>query len=89
MKKAMAPHCSTLAWKIPWMEEPGRLQSGAGAAAAYTHIHVHVHTHHTHMGVYVFDKYLDKHTFIKYVCRYVIHEFSFHVFKSEKLFFKR
>ena len=23
----MAPHASTLAWKIPWMEEPGRLQS--------------------------------------------------------------
>ena len=27
MYKAMAPHSSTLAWKIPWMEEPGRLQS--------------------------------------------------------------
>ena len=26
-KKAMATHSSTLAWKIPWMEEPGRLQS--------------------------------------------------------------
>ena len=26
-KKAMAPHSSTLAWKIPWMEEPGRLRS--------------------------------------------------------------
>ena len=25
--KAMAPHSSTPAWKIPWMEEPGRLQS--------------------------------------------------------------
>ena len=25
--KAMAPHSSTLAWTIPWMEEPGRLQS--------------------------------------------------------------
>ena len=25
MEKAMAPHSSTLAWKIPWMEEPGRL----------------------------------------------------------------
>ena len=23
----MAPHSSTLDWKIPWMEEPGRLQS--------------------------------------------------------------
>ena len=27
MEKVMAPHFSTLAWKIPWMEEPGRLQS--------------------------------------------------------------
>ena len=27
MEKAMAPHSSTLAWKIPWSEEPGRLQS--------------------------------------------------------------
>ena len=27
MEKAMAPHSSTLAWEIPRMEEPGRLQS--------------------------------------------------------------
>ena len=27
MEKEMAPHSSILAWKIPWMEEPGRLQS--------------------------------------------------------------
>ena len=27
VEKAMAPHSSTLAWKIPWAEEPGRLQS--------------------------------------------------------------
>ena len=27
MEKAMAPHSSTLAWKIPWTGEPGRLQS--------------------------------------------------------------
>ena len=26
-EKAMAPHSSTFAWRIPWMEEPGRLQS--------------------------------------------------------------
>ena len=26
-EKAMAPHSSTVARKIPWMEEPGRLQS--------------------------------------------------------------
>ena len=27
LEKAMAPHSSTLAWKIPWVEEPGGLQS--------------------------------------------------------------
>ena len=27
VEKAMATHSSTLAWKIPWMEQPGRLQS--------------------------------------------------------------
>ena len=26
-EKAMTSHSSTLAWKIPWTEEPGRLQS--------------------------------------------------------------
>ena len=26
-EKAMAPHSNTLAWKIPWTEESGRLQS--------------------------------------------------------------
>ena len=26
MEKVMAPHSSTLAWKIPWTEEPGGLQ---------------------------------------------------------------
>ena len=27
LEKAMAPHSCTLAWKVPWTEEPGRLQS--------------------------------------------------------------
>ena len=27
LEKEMATHSSTFAWKIPWMEEPGRLQS--------------------------------------------------------------
>ena len=30
MEKAMAPHSSTLAWKIPWMEEPGRWEATMG-----------------------------------------------------------
>ena len=27
LEKVMATHCNTLAWKIPWTKEPGRLQS--------------------------------------------------------------
>ena len=30
----MAPHSSTLAWKIPWTEEPGRLQSTGSLSLA-------------------------------------------------------
>ena len=33
----MAPHSSTLAWKIPWTEEPGRLQS-MGVAKSQTRL---------------------------------------------------
>jgi len=31
----MAPHSSALAWKIPWMEEPGRLQSMGSLSVGY------------------------------------------------------
>ena len=27
LEKAIVPHSSTLSWKIPWLEEPGRLRS--------------------------------------------------------------
>ena len=32
LEKAMAPHSSTLAWKIPWMEEPGAAVPGVAAS---------------------------------------------------------
>ena len=35
MEKAMAPHSSTLAWKILWTEEPGRLQSMGSLRVGY------------------------------------------------------
>ena len=35
-EKAMAPHSSTLAWKIPWVEEPGRLQSMGSLRVGHT-----------------------------------------------------
>ena len=31
----MAPHSSTLAWKIPWTEEPGRVQSMGSLRVGY------------------------------------------------------
>ena len=41
MEKAMAPHSSTLAWKIPWMEEPGRRQAVHGVAQSRTRLRLH------------------------------------------------
>ena len=38
----MAPHSSTLAWKIPWTEEPGRLQS-MGSEESDTTERLHFH----------------------------------------------
>ena len=37
-EKAMATHCSTLAWKIPWTEEPGRLHGVHGVAEGRTRL---------------------------------------------------
>ena len=39
----MAPHSSTLAWKIPWMEEPDRLQSMGSLRVDKTE-RLHFHT---------------------------------------------
>ena len=42
MEKAMALHSSTLAWKIPWTEEPGRLQSMGSLRVGQTEwLHFH------------------------------------------------
>ena len=35
LEKALAPHSSALAWKIPWTEEPGRLQSMGSLRVGY------------------------------------------------------
>ena len=40
----MAPHSSTLAWKIPWTEEPGGLQS-MGSLGSDTTERLHFHFH--------------------------------------------
>ena len=46
-EKAMAPHSSTLAWKIPWMEEPGGLQS-MGSRRVLTWLSDFTFTFHFH-----------------------------------------
>ena len=40
-EKAMAPYSSTLAWKIPWMEEPGGLQSMGSWRVGHNWLHFH------------------------------------------------
>ena len=43
----MAPHSSILAWKIPWTEEPGRLQS-MGVVKSRTRLSVFTFNFHFH-----------------------------------------
>ena len=46
LEKAMAPYSSILAWKIPWMEEPGGLQSmGLLESDTTERLHFHFHFH--------------------------------------------
>ena len=45
-EKALATHSSTLAWKIPWMEEPGRLRAVHGVAKSWTRLNDFTFTFH-------------------------------------------
>ena len=45
LEKAMAAHSSTPAWEIPWMEEPGRLQSMGRPEKSDTTEWLHFHLH--------------------------------------------
>ena len=46
-EKAMTPHSSTLAWKIPWTEEPGGLPSvGSQSQTGLKQLSTHARTHH-------------------------------------------
>ena len=57
LEKAMAPHSSTLAWKIPWTEEPGGLQSVGSRRVGLSDFTLPLHFHAleremaTHSGV--------------------------------------
>ena len=44
----MAPHSSTLAWKIPWMEEPGGLHAVHGVTKSRTRLSDFTFTFHFH-----------------------------------------
>ena len=45
LEKEMATHSSTLAWKIPWMEEPGTLQSMGSQRVGHDWATSHSHSH--------------------------------------------
>ena len=50
LEESMAAHSSILAWRIPWTEEPGGLQSMGSQRVGHTEQLTHTHTHtHTHM----------------------------------------
>ena len=46
LEKEMATHSSILAWRIPWTEEPGRLQSTGSQSQTRTEQLTHTHTHY-------------------------------------------
>ena len=48
MEKGMATHSSTLAWKIPWTEEPGRLQSMGSRRVGHDFTFTFTFTFHFH-----------------------------------------
>ena len=58
----MGTHFSILAWRIPWTEEPGKLQAMGSQRVRHnlnnlvsTHAYIHTHTHtHTHTHIYIY-----------------------------------
>ena len=50
LEKGLATLSSILAWRIPWTEEPGGLQSMGSQRVGHTEQLTHTHTHtHTHL----------------------------------------
>ena len=47
LEREMATHSSILAWKIPWIEEPGGIQSMGSQRVGHNWVieHTHMHTH--------------------------------------------
>ena len=44
LEKGVATHSSTLAWKIPWTEEPGGLQSMGSLRVGHDYVAAHIYT---------------------------------------------
>ena len=42
LEKEMVPHSSILAWRIPWTEEPGGLQSMGPQSWTWLSMHIHI-----------------------------------------------
>ena len=62
----MATHSSIIAWRIPWTEDPSRIQSigshkvghnGSNLACTHEYIYIHTHTHNTHTQTYTMQYY--------------------------------
>ena len=66
LEKEMAPHSSILAWKIPWIEEPGKLQSMGSQNRTWLHFHFsltyfikhNVNFLQVHSGCYIQQNFL-------------------------------
>ena len=57
LEKGMATHCGILTWRIPWTEDPGRLQSMGSHIDSWTRLsdfHFHF-TFHCFLRVVTFD----------------------------------
>ena len=53
LEKEVATHSSIVAWRIPWTEEPGRLQSMGSQRVRHdraTNTHTHTHTRKVHVA---------------------------------------
>ena len=74
LEKGMATHSSILAWRIPWIQEPGRLQSLGSQRVrmterlTHTHTHTRAHARNTLMVSYALVKQItDKFTFTEFI----------------------
>ena len=62
LEKEMATHCSIPAWRIPWTEQPGGLQS-SGSQESVTTWRLNHHHHHHQVCVSLWDQLKKEQTF--------------------------